>query len=180
MLLLQGCGAFGAEVPLKTLIQLLAATLARRTLRYFTFASDSCEFLPEILRILEEKRPTVKQLYQATLAYHPDRLCGRKTPEYIADLLDGSDLKKQAAYRAQKLAEKAAQQASIRPSLQRPNGASSVRHANAARSSAADANAMTDDPMLDDPIEDFPDDDQSGYNSEDERAMREMESQMED
>lgn len=197
---IQGCGAFGAEVPLKALIQLLAATLAKRSIRYFTFASDACQPLPELFDVVQTLKPTVSQLYKALLDYHPQRMHGRTVGQYVSDLLDGSDSRKRAEFlAAQREREQAArlarqqqhQQAaanffrSSTPTSARPGLMRST--ATAAASPAArhihrdekDIDSMDTGGELgfdEDPIEDFPSYDQDdGYDSEAEAALREAE-----
>lgn len=178
----QGCGAFGAEVPLKTLIQLLAASLSRRSLRYFTFASEACDPLPALLRVIQSRQPTIANLYQACMRYHPQRAYGRTHAEYIADLLDGVDDKKQAEWLAQRDREAAIRRQQQQPQQQSqsslpfppssaaaPTPSPAARHSHAALSAAADSLEFD----FEDPITDFPTDDEDlGYDSEEEKARQ--------
>lgn len=61
-----GCGAFGGDRYLKTLIQWLAASRAGREVRYFTFTKDQ-EFSQRQTQLVEKLRTqnmTVSTLYQ--------------------------------------------------------------------------------------------------------------------
>lgn len=89
------------------MIQLLAATLAHRRIRYFTFASDTCVGLDELLSLLESRRVSVRDLYaRVCLKYNPMRQRGRSTVEYVRDLLDGTDEQKVAALKAEEERQK--------------------------------------------------------------------------
>lgn len=60
-----GCGAFGGDKYLKTIIQWLAASRAGREVRYFTFTKDQ-EFSERQLQLvgkLQDKNVTVGKLY---------------------------------------------------------------------------------------------------------------------
>lgn len=60
-----GCGAFGGDKRLKTLIQWLAASRAGRNMRYFTFTKDE-EFSQRQKEVMEKlcgKEVTVGKLY---------------------------------------------------------------------------------------------------------------------
>jgi len=158
-----GCGAFGAEVPLKCMIQLLAATLCHRRIRYFTFGSPSCDPLPDLLDLLQRRRVSVKELYTSVLMnYHPLKQRGRSTTQYVQDLLDGSDERKRedmdaelarnkrnamadaAQRRMQQQQQQQAGQA--KPGLVRAAGAAAVAAAAAGPNLAGDSEDPIEDP----------------------------------
>lgn len=63
-----GCGAFGGNKELKTLIQWLAASMAGRPLHYHTFGSTQlAKEQQEIVKLLNEKSVTVGELYQCVI-----------------------------------------------------------------------------------------------------------------
>lgn len=63
-----GCGAFGGNKELKTLIQWLAASMADRPLHYHTFNSAQlAKEQEEIAKLLKEKTVTVGELYQCVI-----------------------------------------------------------------------------------------------------------------
>jgi hypothetical protein len=186
--MLQGCGAFGAEVPLKCMIQLLAATLSHRRIRYFTFGSETCDPLPDLLTLLQERQVTVKELYfKVLMNYHPFKQRDRSTAEYVRDLLDGTDVQKRAQQdaereRAKRL--KAVQQRlfnnnqqtmvqMMKPSLAR-NAAPAAAASAAAAAGVTEATDLAGD--ADDPIED-PDADVGVDDEEEDPSMRDNETE---
>jgi poly(ADP-ribose) glycohydrolase len=64
-----GCGAFGGDVGIKSMLQWIAATLSGKDIRYFTFRDPACAPLAEVVRQLTEARVTVAALWQALLAF---------------------------------------------------------------------------------------------------------------
>lgn len=183
---------------MKLFIQLIAATLSHRSLRYFTFGSDTCDGLPELLEMLAARKVTVRDLYtRVCLRYHPMRQRGRSTMEYVRDLLDGTEEKLAAEFaeqerikRAQAAEQRANQQKAAaaagagagvggagRPFFARAPGAAPA----SSSAAAAAADAPADD--MEDPIENgFSDDEPSGYDSEAAReaAQRDMDDEFGD
>lgn len=71
-----GCGAFGGNKELKTLIQWLASSMAGRPLHYHTFNSTQfAKEQEEIVKLLKEKSVTVGELYQCVV-----KMDGTKEP----------------------------------------------------------------------------------------------------
>ena len=65
-----GCGAFGGDIHLKALIQLMAASIAKRDVVYFTFGDkEFCEELRDMHDFLQLRQVTVSELYQLLLRY---------------------------------------------------------------------------------------------------------------
>ena len=64
-----GCGAFGGDVPLKALIQLVAAGLSGRAVRYFTFGDRQCEGLDDCVQRMRRLRMTVGEAMEHTIKY---------------------------------------------------------------------------------------------------------------
>ncbi|KAI9193663.1 cytosolic poly glycohydrolase [Polychytrium aggregatum] len=65
-----GCGAFNGDPQLKSLLQLMAASVAKRQLFYFTFGDyELCSQLRAIHTGLKEQMVTVGQLYDWIRAY---------------------------------------------------------------------------------------------------------------
>ena len=63
-----GCGAFGGNKELKTLIQWLAASMAGRPLHYHTFGSPQlAKEQQEIVKLLHDKSCTVGELYKCVI-----------------------------------------------------------------------------------------------------------------
>ena len=63
-----GCGAFGGDKELKTLIQWMATSRAGRPITYFTFHDKSLhEAQSEAVKALKEKITTVGQMYSLLL-----------------------------------------------------------------------------------------------------------------
>lgn len=64
-----GCGMFGGNKELKTLVQWMAASLAGRPLKYFTFGDNTLsEEQTKIAALLREKGVTVGRLYDILVA----------------------------------------------------------------------------------------------------------------
>jgi len=71
-----GCGAFGGNIELKTLIQWMAATMAGRPLHYHTFSSkELAEKQQDIVKLINEKKVTLGQLYQCVV-----KMDGKESP----------------------------------------------------------------------------------------------------
>ena len=71
-----GCGAFGGNKELKTLIQWLAASMAGRPLHYHTFSSiQLAKEQQEIVKLLNDRSTTVSELYQCVI-----KMDGTKEP----------------------------------------------------------------------------------------------------
>ncbi|PHJ21476.1 poly(adp-ribose) glycohydrolase [Cystoisospora suis] len=62
---LWGCGVFGGDAQLKSLLQWLAASAAGRPLKFYTFGRQSLRHMPEYVAKLQEKYRTVRRLYEA-------------------------------------------------------------------------------------------------------------------
>ena len=59
-----GCGAFGGDKEMKTLLQWMAATKAGRAVKYYTFKDVGfAKKQKELVRVLLEKKVTVGKLY---------------------------------------------------------------------------------------------------------------------
>ncbi|ELU08701.1 hypothetical protein CAPTEDRAFT_227402 [Capitella teleta] len=66
-----GCGAFGGDVYVKALIQLMAASAAKRSVCYFTFGdSRLMEALHKMHELLWENKVSVGELYRYLVAFH--------------------------------------------------------------------------------------------------------------
>ena len=60
-----GCGAFGGDREMKTLLQWMAASRAGRQVRYYTFKdADFSDRQKEVTKCLLDKKVTVEQLYK--------------------------------------------------------------------------------------------------------------------
>ena len=60
-----GCGAFGGNPYLKSLIQLMAAAETGRDVAYFTFGDEKLrDDLNDMHKLLTDRNVTVGQLYQ--------------------------------------------------------------------------------------------------------------------
>jgi poly(ADP-ribose) glycohydrolase len=65
-----GCGAFGGDRELKTLQQWMAATMAGRPIKYYSFRDNSfSDRQGKIVSLLREREVTVGQLYQILVSY---------------------------------------------------------------------------------------------------------------
>ena len=64
-----GCGAFNGDVPLKAFIQLIAAALSGRTVRYFTFGDKAAKGLGECVAHLQRQRATVGEVMREVIDY---------------------------------------------------------------------------------------------------------------
>jgi hypothetical protein len=168
------------------MIQVIAATLSHRSLRYFTFADPACKPLSALLDLLQSRKVTVRDLYSKVLMhYHPMRQRNRTTAEYVQDLLDGVDEKKQAEIQAEeqrqqrlaavqrRLGQQHLGDSSSKPAFARQTGPAAAASATpgsvSAGAGAAAASAAADEDLLDaamgedanDPIEDFPSDEEA-------------------
>ena len=80
-----GCGAFQGDPQLKSLIQIMAASVCNRDLVYYTFDDRNlCEAINDIYLYLTNKSVTVCQLYEMLLRYA--KLV--ETPNYRLSLFD--------------------------------------------------------------------------------------------
>ncbi|KAJ4462960.1 putative poly glycohydrolase [Paratrimastix pyriformis] len=74
-----GCGAFGGHKPLKALLQVMAASQARRALQYSTFGEEPfAQALQAVVDALIEQHWTVGRLYAAIVKY--GRSCDDEVP----------------------------------------------------------------------------------------------------
>ncbi|KAG0590928.1 hypothetical protein KC19_1G136500 [Ceratodon purpureus] len=65
-----GCGAFGGDLPVKSMLQWLAASEAGwPTVKYYTFQDQRAERLSEAVHHIVEKKYDVGQLWSAVLKY---------------------------------------------------------------------------------------------------------------
>ncbi|XP_002155531.4 poly(ADP-ribose) glycohydrolase isoform X1 [Hydra vulgaris] len=68
-----GCGAFGGDIYLKALLQLMAASNAGRNIVYFTFGDEKfANELTEIHKFIQENSLTVGNLWNMLLRYKQD------------------------------------------------------------------------------------------------------------
>jgi len=66
-----GCGVFGGDRNLKSILQLMAATAAERDVVYFTFADEEfAKKLTDIVLLLQTKSVTIANLYEALGEYN--------------------------------------------------------------------------------------------------------------
>jgi len=89
-----GCGAFGGDVSLKSMLQWIAATKAGRVTHYYPYGDVGCDALPRVVRTLQEQKVTVSQLWEelkkycesieSVYSYHssPERDDDATTPKY--------------------------------------------------------------------------------------------------
>ena len=84
-----GCGAFGGNIHLKSLLQWCAASAAGRGVAYFTFNDRNCEGLESIVEYLSKRSLTVGSLMQAVLDYCEIRCSGtdKKLFDFIREVL---------------------------------------------------------------------------------------------
>uniref|UniRef100_A0A7I5EA99 poly(ADP-ribose) glycohydrolase n=1 Tax=Haemonchus contortus TaxID=6289 RepID=A0A7I5EA99_HAECO len=69
-----GCGVFGGDKELKSLIQMMAAACAGRNMIYYTFANKQFEIsMNEHYEKLLNKKVTVGMLYKALISYEKER-----------------------------------------------------------------------------------------------------------
>jgi len=65
-----GCGVFGGDIQLKFIQQWLAASLGEKDLVYHTFGnSEQFSICSNLVQDLEDRRCTVKELYNETIKY---------------------------------------------------------------------------------------------------------------
>ncbi|CAK5085374.1 unnamed protein product [Meloidogyne enterolobii] len=65
-----GCGVFGGDLHLKSLIQLMAASLACRPLVFFTFGKKLfAQELEETVKLLQAEGFTIGKLYRLIIKY---------------------------------------------------------------------------------------------------------------
>eukprot|EP00929_Paragymnodinium_shiwhaense_P035701 TRINITY_DN19232_c0_g1_i1.p1 TRINITY_DN19232_c0_g1~~TRINITY_DN19232_c0_g1_i1.p1 ORF type:complete len:466 (+),score=84.23 TRINITY_DN19232_c0_g1_i1:101-1498(+) len=62
-----GCGVFGGDPQVKSLIQWLAASAAGREMAYFPFGDNRVGELPAVISLIKEKAPLCKDLYSLLL-----------------------------------------------------------------------------------------------------------------
>lgn len=93
---LSGCGAFNGDVPLKAFIQLVAAGLSGRDIRYFTFGDRQCDGLADCIQLMQRQHMTVGEAMKHTIDYarrklHKDTLLESSLLDYLNKLQRGSD-----------------------------------------------------------------------------------------
>lgn len=81
-----GCGAFGGDIELKALLQWIAASLARRDTRYFSFGDPRIARLQEAVDRLARHHRTVGSLWRALVAYGEMRE-GEDSPRGVFEAL---------------------------------------------------------------------------------------------
>ena len=64
-----GCGAFNGDVPLKAFIQLIAAALSHRSLRYFTFGDRAANGLAECVDHVQQQRVSTSEAMKQIALY---------------------------------------------------------------------------------------------------------------
>ena len=64
-----GCGAFGGNIQLKSLLQWCAASACGRPVQYYTFKDRNCKGLGEVVEVVMESGVTVGTLMQTVLSY---------------------------------------------------------------------------------------------------------------
>ena len=69
-----GCGAFGGDIHLKSMLQWCAATVSGRGVQYFTFRDRNCKGLSEIVKLVTDTAISVGGLIQLILDYSDIRL----------------------------------------------------------------------------------------------------------
>lgn len=70
-----GCGVFGGDIPLKAIIQWMAASMSGRGIQYYAFADARAAHIPTFIQQLLDNTnppPTISQVYTALL-----KVCGR-------------------------------------------------------------------------------------------------------
>lgn len=67
-----GCGAFRGDIPLKFVIQWLAASVAQRDIRYYTFSDRNAAGIADFVRVVQGLNPSVSDLFAATRGYVDD------------------------------------------------------------------------------------------------------------
>ena len=82
-----GCGAFNGDVQLKSMLQLVAASAARRSLRYFTFGDKNCDGLQQCVQHLHSEKVTCGELLQAIIDYG-SRRAAKEQPRVEQTLFD--------------------------------------------------------------------------------------------
>ena len=93
---MSGCGAFNGDVPLKAFIQLVAAGLSGRAIRYFTFGDRQCDGLDECVQSMHRLHMTVGEAMKHTLDYarlklQKNGLLEHSLLDYLAKLQRSSD-----------------------------------------------------------------------------------------
>ena len=86
MCALPGCGAFNGDVPLKAFIQLVAAGLSGRSIRYFTFGDRQCDGLNECVQLMHQLQMTIGEAMKHTIDYARRKL--RRDNSLETSLLD--------------------------------------------------------------------------------------------
>jgi len=66
-----GCGVFGGDRYLKSILQQMAASVAKRDVVYFTFSdTEFGEKLAKMVSLLQQKKVTIGTLYEALREFH--------------------------------------------------------------------------------------------------------------
>ncbi|XP_055923525.1 poly(ADP-ribose) glycohydrolase [Eupeodes corollae] len=79
-----GCGAFGGEATLKALLQLMACTVAKRPLVYFTFGDEKLrDSVHQIHTFFIENNVTVKELWRYLKKFQEQKLAPSALYDFI-------------------------------------------------------------------------------------------------
>lgn len=86
-----GCGAFGGDVRLKALLQLMAAAVSGRDVVYFTFGDRQLqEDLFSMHRYCTERGFKVRELWAGLLHYHRNQTKGPRSGKNLYDFIYGN------------------------------------------------------------------------------------------
>ncbi|KAL6909406.1 hypothetical protein ACP4OV_001687 [Aristida adscensionis] len=83
-----GCGAFGGNPEIKSMVQWIAASQALRPfINYYTFEAASLKRLGEVIKWISHHRWTVGELWHMVIEYSSQRLRGETSVGFFAWLL---------------------------------------------------------------------------------------------
>ena len=91
-----GCGVFGGDAHLKSLIQLMAASVNGRDLAYFTYGGERlAKEIHEVFQLVQEKGLLVKDLYELIVGYGEGKRKNETFREYIMARLKDNPVQSQ-------------------------------------------------------------------------------------
>ncbi|EEB20414.1 polyA glycohydrolase, putative [Pediculus humanus corporis] len=90
-----GCGAFGGDPQLKSLIQLMASSQARRNMLYLTFGDLALKKqIEEVYNLLVENNVNVGMLYRIIRLYHREKRKSQTVFQFVKELIEKNNEKR--------------------------------------------------------------------------------------
>eukprot|EP00455_Lapot_gusevi_P017505 TRINITY_DN1934_c0_g1_i2.p1 TRINITY_DN1934_c0_g1~~TRINITY_DN1934_c0_g1_i2.p1 ORF type:complete len:444 (+),score=70.14 TRINITY_DN1934_c0_g1_i2:58-1389(+) len=88
-----GCGVFGGSIPLKAMLQWLAASKSKRPITYCTFNNPAANGLAEVVQLLRSRNVTTGQLWSMIFEYCHEHNPSRDRGQSLFRFLSGKSQK---------------------------------------------------------------------------------------